>query len=117
MLGLSRDAAEASLHSERAARAVLTRRNLLAAGGALATGAAFSFAAPEVEGFWVVNPHPIDDGLLGSLGGLLDLPRKIGETDNAYRVRLMRCMLCPAVTPLGRALGFAAIRESEAAAE
>jgi hypothetical protein len=55
MLGLSRDHAEASMHSERAARAVLTRRNLFAAGGALASGAAFSFAAAEPAGFWVQN--------------------------------------------------------------
>lgn len=47
MLGLSTEHAEASLHSERAARAVLTRRNLFAAGGALAAGSVFSFAAPD----------------------------------------------------------------------
>lgn len=46
MLGLSRDDAEASMHSERAARAVLTRRNLFAAGAAMAAGSAFSFGAP-----------------------------------------------------------------------
>jgi len=56
MLGLSRDDAEASMHSDRAARAVLSRRNLFAAGAALATGAAFSFGAAEPEGFWIQNP-------------------------------------------------------------
>jgi len=35
------------MHSERAARAVLTRRILFAAGAALATGSAFSFGRPE----------------------------------------------------------------------
>jgi hypothetical protein len=34
--------------SERAARAVLTRRNLFAAGGALAAGSVFSFPKPEL---------------------------------------------------------------------
>ncbi len=48
MLGLSPTDAEASMHSERAARAVLTRRNLFAAGAAMATGAAFSFPTARV---------------------------------------------------------------------
>ncbi len=51
MLGLSDEHAEASIHSENAARAVLTRRNLFAAGAALAAGSAFSFA-PAVEFEW-----------------------------------------------------------------
>lgn len=48
MLGLSPEQAEASMHSERAARAVLTRRNLFAAGAALAVGSSFSFAPVRV---------------------------------------------------------------------
>ncbi len=63
MLGLSPEHAEASMHSERAARAVLTRRNLFAAGAALATGSVFSFGALKVFtyedwrdlGFYVQN--------------------------------------------------------------
>lgn len=47
MLGLSPTDAEASMHSERAARAVLTRRNLFAAGAAMATG----LVVAEVGGF------------------------------------------------------------------
>jgi hypothetical protein len=46
ILGIKPDLAEDALHSERAARAVLTRRNLFAAGGALAAGSVFSFGAP-----------------------------------------------------------------------
>ena len=46
MLGVRRDLAEDALHSERAAKAVLSRRNLFAAGAAMATGSVFSFAAP-----------------------------------------------------------------------
>jgi hypothetical protein len=42
MLGVAPRHAEDALHSERAARAVLTRRNLFAAGAALASGAVFS---------------------------------------------------------------------------
>jgi hypothetical protein len=57
ILGLSPEHAEASIHSERAARAVLSRRNLFAAGAALAAGSAFSFAKPQPEGFYVQNPH------------------------------------------------------------
>lgn len=55
LLGLTPEHAEASMHSERAARAVLSRRNLFAAGAALATGAVFSFGAAEPEGFWIQN--------------------------------------------------------------
>jgi hypothetical protein len=48
MLGIKTDLAEDALHSERAARAVLTRRNLFAAGGALAAGSVFSFGVPPL---------------------------------------------------------------------
>jgi hypothetical protein len=49
MLGVKQRDAEDALHSERAARAVLSRRDLFAASGALALGTAFSFARPLVE--------------------------------------------------------------------
>ena len=49
MLRLSTEHAEASMHSDRVAHAVLTRRNLFAAGAALAAGSAFSFA--QVQSF------------------------------------------------------------------
>jgi hypothetical protein len=76
MLGLSAEHAEASMHSERAARAVLTRRNLFAAGAALAAGSAFSFGS--CAGFWAQNPAPLSwkdilmtfDGVTWRLGGL-----------------------------------------------
>lgn len=48
MLGLAPSAAEDALHSERAARAVLSRRDLLAASGALAGASLFSFAKPTM---------------------------------------------------------------------
>jgi len=59
MLRLPPTDVEASMHSERAARAVLTRRNLFAAGAAMATGAAFSFATPEPTCVWANNPQLI----------------------------------------------------------
>ena len=50
LLGVRPDLAEDVLHSERAARAVLTRRSLFAAAGAMAPSAAFSFPTP---GRWI----------------------------------------------------------------
>lgn len=55
MLGIGEHQAEDALHSERAARAVLSRRNLFAAGAAMAAGSAFSFAKPEPLGMWITN--------------------------------------------------------------
>jgi len=49
LLGVKRHTAEDALHSERSARAVLSRRELFAAGGALAVGSAFSFLRPMPE--------------------------------------------------------------------
>jgi len=43
MLGVRCDLAEDALHSERAAKAVLSRRSLFAVGAAMATGSVFSF--------------------------------------------------------------------------
>ena len=42
MLGIAEHQAEDALHSERAARAVLSRRSFFAAGAALAAGTAFT---------------------------------------------------------------------------
>jgi hypothetical protein len=53
MLGVGSHQAEDALYSERAARAVLARRDFLAAGAAMATGAAFSELQPA--GFFVQN--------------------------------------------------------------
>jgi hypothetical protein len=49
MLGVRRDLAEDVLHSERAAKAVLSRRCLFAAGAAMVAGDAFSFGFAEDE--------------------------------------------------------------------
>lgn len=71
MLGLTTEHAQASMFSERSARAVLTRRNLFAAGAALATGSAFSFAKPEAAGFWVQNDQLYElDWLKVTLNGM-----------------------------------------------
>ncbi len=55
LLGLTPEHAEASMHSESAARAVLTRRNLFAAGAALATGSVFSFGATDPDGVYLIT--------------------------------------------------------------
>jgi hypothetical protein len=55
MLGVKTDHAEDALHSERAAQAVLSRRNLFAAAGAMAAGTAFSFPAPEKLYSWHIS--------------------------------------------------------------
>jgi hypothetical protein len=52
MLGIGDHQAEDALHSERAARVAIGRRDFLAAGAALVTGAAFS---DSVAGFLVQN--------------------------------------------------------------
>ncbi len=53
MIGVPEHQSEDALHSEGAARAVLSRRDLLAAGAGLAAGSAFSFASP------VASPLPL----------------------------------------------------------
>ena len=58
MLGIGAHQAEDSMHSERAARAVLTRRNLFAAGAAMASGAVFSFGAAELITIDVPTLYP-----------------------------------------------------------
>lgn len=52
MLGVHRSLAEDALHSERAAKAVLSRRSLFAAGAAMATGSVFSFGTPAKVFTW-----------------------------------------------------------------
>jgi hypothetical protein len=52
MLGINPRIAEDALHSDRAARVALSRRNLFAAAGAMATGTAFGFAAPAKVFGW-----------------------------------------------------------------
>lgn len=54
MLGVAPRLAEDALHSERAAQAVLSRRNLFAAAGAMAAGAVFCPSAELIAP--VVNP-------------------------------------------------------------
>lgn len=55
LLGLPAHQAEDALHSERAARAVLTRRSFFAASGAMAAGSCFSFGreAARVALVWI----------------------------------------------------------------
>jgi hypothetical protein len=53
MLGIRSELAEDAMRSERAARAVLSRRSLFAAAGAMAAGAAFSFGGPVADMRWV----------------------------------------------------------------
>jgi hypothetical protein len=52
MLGVRRDLALDALHSERAAKAALSRRGLFAAAGAMATGSVFSFPVPAKMCAW-----------------------------------------------------------------
>ncbi len=47
LIGVAPRHAEAALYSERAARATLSRRSLLSASAALATGIAFGFGSSE----------------------------------------------------------------------
>jgi len=94
LLGVKRHQAEDALHSERAARAVLSRRELFAASGALAAGAVFSFANP------VRKLHPFMECLVANasaqqwviLADATQVPFDIlvGETESAFRDRLKR---------------------------
>ena len=77
MIGVPEHQAEDALHSERAARATLTRRNLFAGGAALAAGSVFSFPtpAPIVLPWNVLLPLFLPGGLFymaqkGTLPGL-----------------------------------------------
>ena len=54
MLGVRRELAEDALHSERAAKAVLSRRSLFAAVGAMVGGVAFGFGGFERPWDWMM---------------------------------------------------------------
>lgn len=59
MLRVPATDADEALRSERAARTVLSRRNLFAAAGAMAAGSVFSFApSPPVLGWVYLNGAP-----------------------------------------------------------
>lgn len=75
LLGLPAHQAEDALHSERAARHVLSRRSFFGVGATMVAGTAFGFAPPE--------PNWLD-----RLGVLYGDARLLGESDDAYRQRL-----------------------------
>lgn len=80
MLGIDEHQAEDALHSERAARAVLTRRNLFAASAAMAMGAAFSIPKPlELTGFFVTNNRLRGPLMFGDIEVRLNRPLSPGE--------------------------------------
>lgn len=74
LLGLPVHQAEDALYSERSARAVLSRRSLFAAAGALAAGTAFSFPVPRrpptilhastFAGSTIIMPDTVPSGLI-----------------------------------------------------
>jgi hypothetical protein len=65
LLGLPPEDAEDALHSDRAARAVLTRRSFFAAAGAMAAGTAFSFAPPVDEFHYLFRSGDYPTKLVG----------------------------------------------------
>jgi hypothetical protein len=77
LLGLPARLAEDALHSERAARAVLTRRNLFAAAGAMAAGSVFveKWVDPRVA----FNASPRPNYLAYGFDHLLDKDLLIPE--------------------------------------
>jgi hypothetical protein len=89
MLGVPQHQAEDALHSERAARAVISRRNLFAAGGALAAGAVWSFpGGGEVaadDGVWVFFHPSLETGVIGTVLG-----RMAAEWADRELVKLLR---------------------------
>lgn len=97
LLGVAPHHAEDALHSERAARAVLSRRNFFAASGALAIGSAFSFARPlaELSPFLRTMLDVQAEAMTRSAGLLAwvaQLPFAIamGETESNFRERARR---------------------------
>lgn len=89
MLGVRPELAEDALHSERAARAVLTRRNLLAAGAALASGAAFSLPVPEPAGQWVwieIGGHWLPSGAAGRVVGFVKRSASRSPMQRGFRL-------------------------------
>jgi hypothetical protein len=87
MLGVPQHQAEDALHSERAARAVISRRNLFAAGAAMVGASAFSFAAP-VKGFYVWNSVLVEVGGSGLPAGAIG--RCLGPTGDFIRKGVFR---------------------------
>jgi len=67
MIGVPEHQAEDALHSERAARATLTRRNLFAGGAALAAGSVFSFPTLVATPVWQTPVYmaPFSAALMG----------------------------------------------------
>lgn len=101
MLGLSVERAEATMHSECAARSVLTRRNLFAAGAALATGSAFSFASAAPFTYYEYNEWIL------RFGELLAMAPRLNETEKAFKMRMARKLaspVCHRVPDRGRAI-------------
>jgi hypothetical protein len=66
LLGVKRHQAEDALHSEGVARAVLSRRELFAASGALAAGSVFAFPRVTVDAMSLILDINVDV-LLGTL--------------------------------------------------
>lgn len=97
LLGIKPHQAEGALHSERAARAVLSRRDLFAAGSALAVGSAFSFARPwrDLSPFIVAMLDAQAEVIVGTarqLSWVCNVPFHImnGEPEAALRDRVRR---------------------------
>lgn len=99
LLGIKPDHAEDALHSERAARAVLTRRNLFAAGGALAAGSVFSFGRPiaTIHPFMLALADAVADTNVNAwkqLAWINQVPFHIaaGEPEEAFRDRMRQTL-------------------------
>lgn len=99
MLGIKPGQAEDALHSERAARAVLSRRDLFAAGGALAAGSVFSFAPVWQPNAFMLALADVHASTWlethRTLAYLFDLPVSIlvGESASDFRDRARRVFL------------------------
>jgi hypothetical protein len=98
LLGLKESRAEDALHSERAARAVLSRRNFFAASGALATGVGFSFLRPnpDLSPFMAAMADAcaeVNVGLAKQMAWAMQLPFSViwgGESETDYRAKVRR---------------------------
>lgn len=87
LIGVAPRHAEDALYSERAARATLSRRSMLSASAALATGVAFGFAVPEPQVFYVdtdsiVLSH-IPEWLMRSMASMSVMALYYHEEQNA----------------------------------
>jgi hypothetical protein len=97
LLGVPQYQVEDALHSENAARAVLSRRNFFAASGAMAIGSAFSFAKPlaELSPFMRAMLDIQAEAMTRSAGLLawahgLPFAIAIGETESCFKERARR---------------------------